>query len=133
MGKARTDRYGNTKEKSLRLENQQLKKQVSSLRKQLARIDLDRYSTVKDMIEEHYEGDKLAQGKEILENIKKQWACKECHDGTMEIFIYNRADQTWYYRICSNAPDCTNRTLAKPYNAANVVGIMRKIKEEGGV
>jgi len=130
MGKARTDRYGNTKEKSLRLENQRLKKQVSSLRKQLARIDIDRYSTVKDMIEEQYQGEQLAAGKEILENLKKQWSCKQCPDGFLEIFVYNRANETYYYRICSNAPDCSNRTLAKPYSAANVVGIMRKGSEE---
>ena len=126
MPKARTNRYGNTVEKQLRLENQQLKKQISSLRKQLARLDIDRYSTVKDMIEQHYEGEKLATGKEILQNLKKQWKCNSCHDGFLEIFVYNRADQTYYYRICSNSPDCTNRTLAKPYSAANVVGIMRK-------
>ena len=117
-------------EQQYRLEIQQLKKQVSSLRKQLARLDIDRYSTVKDMIEEAYEGEKLAAGKEILENLKKQWLCNSCGMGHLEIFIYNRGGETYYYRICSNAPDCTNRTLAKPYSAANVVGIMRKGDEE---
>ena len=130
MGKARTDKNGHTREQKLLHENQQLKKQISSLRKQLARIDLDRYSTVRDMIEEHYQEDKLETGREILENLRKQWACNVCHNGHLEIFVYNRAGQTHYYRICSNAPDCTNRTLSKPYDAANVAGIMRKSSED---
>ena len=129
MGKARTDKHGNTKEQRLFNENERLKRQISSLRKQLARIDLDRYSTVRDMIEEHYQEDKLATGREILDNLKKQWACKECADGHLEIFIYNRSNATYYYRICSNAPDCSNRTLAQPYTAANVKGIIRKVVE----
>jgi hypothetical protein len=130
MGKARTNSRGKTVEQQLRLENQQLKKQISSLRKQLMRIDLDRYSTVKDMIEECYTEEKLATGKEILENIKKQWLCKICEVGHLEIFIYNRAGQMYYYRVCSEAPNCANRTLGKPYTAGNVKGIIRKGSEE---
>lgn len=129
MGKARTDKHGYTREQRLFHENQKLKRQVSSLRKQLARIDLDRYDTIKDMIEEHYQEDRAEEGKIILEILKKQWACNDCQEGTMEIYVYNRAGGTFYYRICSNAPDCTNRTLAKPYIASDVKGIMRKVEE----
>lgn len=124
MGKARTNARGHTQQQELRHENQQLKREIASLRKQLARIDLDRYSTVKDIIEEHYQLDKEKEGKEILEKMKKQWECHECGKGHLEIFIYNRTDTTFYYRICSNAPDCTNRTPSKPYTP-QVKGIIR--------
>ena len=75
MGKARTDRYGHTREQKLIQENRLLKRQVSSLRKQLARIDLDRYDAVKEMIQEHYKEDRAEEGREILENLKKSWIC----------------------------------------------------------
>ena len=130
MGKARVDRYGRTKEQKLQQENQQLKKQISSLRKQLSRIDLDRYSTIKDIIDESYQDDKKEMSAKILENLKQQWACKICIDGVMEIFTLNRAGETIYYRICSNSPVCGNRTRAKPYVAGRVTGIVRKGSQE---
>lgn len=127
MGKARTDRNGYTREQRLIQENRMLKRQVSSLRKQIARIDLDRYDSVKEMIQEHYKEGKEEQGKEILENLKKSWACRECEDGYLEIFVFNRGSDTIYYRICSNAPGCINRTKAQTYTPT-VKGIMRKDK-----
>lgn len=129
MGKARTDRSGHTREQRLSYENQQLKKQVSKLRKQLARIDLDRYDMVKEMIQEHYQDDRAEQGAEILESLKKSWSCKVCLDGHLEIFIYNRGGETHYYRICSNAPDCANRTKSQSY-ITSVKGIIRKTSED---
>lgn len=128
MGKARTDRSGHTREQRLSHENQQLKKQLCALRKRLARIDLDRYDLVKEMIHEHYQEDRAEQGEQILESLKKTWSCKTCGDGFLEIFIYSRAGETWYYRICNNAPDCPNRTKSQPY-LPSVKGIVRKDKE----
>lgn len=127
MGRARTDRNGHTKEQRLRQENEKLKRQISSLRKQIARLDLDRYSTIKDLIEENYQDDKAQEGKQILENLKQVWACRSCADGFLEIFVFNRANETHYYRICSNAPFCLNRTKSKPYSP-QVSGIIRKDK-----
>ena len=129
MGKARINRYGQTKEQELRQENQQLKRMVSSLRKQIARIDLDRYESVKEMIQEHYKEGKEEEGKEILENLKKTWECHKCNEGYLEIFVLNRGSDTIYYRICSNAPACMNRTKTQIYSQ-NVKGIMRKDKNE---
>ena len=129
MSKNRTDRYGNTKEQRLKNENDKLKRQISSLRKQIARLDLDRYDTIKDLINEHYKEDRAEQGKEILENLKKSWTCRECETGYLEIFVYNRGGETWYYRICSNAPNCLNRTKPKLYTL-QVKGIIRKGSEE---
>lgn len=129
MGKARTDKNGRTREQRLFEENQRLKRQISSLRKQIARIDLDRYDTIKDMIEEHYQEDKEAQGKEILESLKKTWACHKCDDGHLQIFVYNRAGETWYFRSCSNAPGCMHRTKAQPYSLT-VKGIKRDVKDD---
>jgi hypothetical protein len=124
VGKSRRGDKEFTREQKLVHENKRLKKELAQLRKQLARIDLDRYDTVREMIEEHYQEDKAQQGQEILENLKKTWACKECSDGHLEIFLYNKVGTTWYYRICSNAPKCKNRTLAQKYSP-EVKGIIK--------
>jgi len=120
MGKARTDRNGNTREQRLSYENQQLKKQVSKLRKQLARIDLDRYEMVKDMIQEHYQDDRAAQGQEILDDLKKHWKCKVCNEGYLEIILYSKTGSTWYFRRCNS---CDHRTKSQEYSE-NVKGIV---------
>lgn len=129
MGKARIDKYGRTREQKLVQENRTLKRLVNSLRKQLARLDVDRIDIAKEVIMEQYQQEKAQEGKEILENLKKVWACSECEDGHLEIFIYNKLGDTYYYRVCSNAPKCHNRTLPKLYTP-NVKGIMRKTYEE---
>lgn len=127
MGKARRDKYGNTLEQSLIKENQALKRQIQSLRKTIARLDLDRYPIIKELIQENYKEDRAEEGKEILENLKKSWACKEC-DGYLEICIWNRGKDTIYYRVCSNSPRCGNRTKTQIYSKS-VKGIMRRIDE----
>ena len=115
-----------TKEQRLQFENKKLKREVVSLRKQLARLDLDRYSQVRDIIDEHYsEEEKTEQTHELLKSLKEEWKCKECQNGFLEIFTYERAGSTWYYRVCSDAPFCKNRTKGQPYSPS-VKGIIRQ-------
>jgi cell division septum initiation protein DivIVA len=100
-------------------ENEKLKREISKLRKQLARLDLDRHSYVRDIIDEFYENeDKKEKEKtvsEVLEDLKKAWECKECHAGYLEIFTYSKLGETWYFRRCNN-PSCGHRTKSQPYN-----------------
>jgi rubrerythrin len=77
------------------------------------------------MIQEHYQEDRAQEGLDILENLKKTWACKECSDGYLQIFLYNKVGTTWYYRVCSNAPGCKNRTTAQKYSP-EVKGIIKE-------
>jgi hypothetical protein len=125
VGKSRRGNKEITREQKLVHENKRLKKELAQLRKQLARIDLDRYDTVKEMIQEHYQEDRAQEGLDILENLKKTWACKECSDGYLQIFLYNKVGTTWYYRVCSNAPGCKNRTTAQKYSP-EVKGIIKE-------
>jgi hypothetical protein len=111
----------------IKRENDRLKRQISSLRKQFARLDVDRFKIAKELIEEHYTEDRADQGRQILDSLKQQWACKICADGYLEIFIYNRGNETYYYRICSSAPFCLNRTKSQIYTPS-VPGIIRKDK-----
>jgi len=137
LGKSRRGHKELSKEQELKYENKefrrrerdkdnqilQLKREVSSLRKQLARIDLDRYSHVRDIVEEHYANEeKEVSTQDMLKSMKDQWRCHECGSGHLEIYVYTRQDGTFYYRLCNN---CPNRTKSQRYDPNTVQGIMK--------
>ncbi len=110
-------------------ENKRLKKEVGTLRKQLARIDLDKFSQVSDIIDERYKNDeKSDQGQDLLDALKAEWKCRKCEEGFLEIIIYTKQGIPYYFRKCSNR-FCTQRTLSKPHTS-HVKGI-RKFNKNG--
>jgi hypothetical protein len=121
VGKSKRGSKEYSREQKLIHENKRLKRELSQLRKQLARIDLDRYDTVKEMIQEHYQEERAQEGQDILDNLKKSWTCHECHEGHLEIILYNKLDSTWYFRKCVN---CGNRTKSQKYTP-DVKGIIK--------
>jgi hypothetical protein len=126
LGKAKRGDREFTREKQLVQENRILKRQVAHLRKTLARVDLGQ-ENVKEAIEKNYTEEHAQTGQDIIEKLKREWKCRwEKCDGHLEIFPYNKMDSTWYYRICSNAPKCKNRTLAQKYDPSTVKGIVKK-------
>ena len=126
MGKSKRGDREYSREQRLIQENRVLKRQVASLRKMLARIDLDRYENAKELIENHYQEDRAEEGKAILENLKMEWKCHEEHcSGYLEIILYTRRDGTYYYRQCT---DCDNRTKSQKYDES-VKGIRSSKKE----
>lgn len=126
MGKNTRGQKEFSKERKLAYENSRLKRQVSSLRKQLARLDLDRHGYVKEIIEEHYQLEEAQEGQDILEKVQKEWECHECRQGFLEICVYNKPDGTWYYRKCSN---CVHRTASQKYSPT-VKGIRKAVDSE---
>jgi len=112
MGKSRRGDKEFTRERQLVKQNRQLKQEVSKLRKQLAKIDLDRYSTIKEMVEEHRMENKIENTKTLLESMKETWKCNECDSGYLEIVIFNKVGSPWYYRCCSS---CSKRTKSQKY------------------
>ena len=125
MGKTRRGAKEYSREQQLVNENKKLKRTISSLRKQLARIDLDRYSHVKDVIEEHYaQESREDEAVQILEKLKKKWKCFQCVEGILEIITYTRTDKTFYFRQCDC---CEYRTAGKEYSPS-VEGIIKKSK-----
>lgn len=130
MGKSRTDNRGNTREQRLQHENEKLKKVIAQLRKQLARIDLDRYSSVKEIVHQYYrqeDAERHAEReREGLEQLKREWVCNSCSGaGHLEIILLNKMNDLFYYRQCTN---CTHRTKLQRYNK-NVRGIVKKSKD----
>ena len=106
----------------LKSENKTLKRELSQIRKQMARIDLDRFDTLREMIEENQTTEEPEFGANFLDNLKNTWLCNDCRQGHLEIILYNKVDSTWYYRKCSN---CPNRTKSQKY-FPSVQGIVKK-------
>lgn len=125
MGKTRRGHKEYEREQRLDHENQRLKREIGALRKQLARIDLDKAANVREILEKHYEIDKRSKTKDTIEKIRKEWECWECREGTLEINLYNRFDGTWYYRKCSN---CTHRTKSQKYKP-DIRGVLKSQNE----
>ena len=95
-------------------ENKKLKREIASLNKQLARIDLDRHSFVKDIIDEHYaEEEREKNTDKMLQSLKNEWPCHECKTGQLQVNPYTKAGETWYYRQCNN---CKNRTKGQKWH-----------------
>jgi cell division septum initiation protein DivIVA len=103
-------------------ENKKLKKEISSLRKQLARIDLDRHSYVREIVDEHLAFEEQETStKDMLKSMKNTWQCRECGEGFLQIHLYTRRDGTFYFRHCNS---CTHRTRSKRYTP-DVKGIFK--------
>lgn len=126
MGKSRLDNRGNTREQRLQHENDRLKKTISQLRKQLARVDLDRSVSLREIVNNHYQQeDAMAHAekeREGLEQLMRAWQCVKCGDGHLEIILLNKMNNLHYYRKCTC---CPHRTKLQPYNK-NVRGIVKK-------
>lgn len=123
MGKSRhprTDKEHSENQK-LRRENDRLKKNLASLRRQLQRIDLDRYQNIKDIIEKHDREEAEKEHQESFEALKKKWTCKECSAGHLEIIIFNKLNEVCYYRQCSH---CPHRTRAQRHHDG-VTGLVK--------
>lgn len=110
-----------TQLQTIKRENDKLKRQISALRKQIAKLDLDRYDSIKDIIEQHYQHEKAEKGQEILENLKQTWICRECNEGYLKIKIYSKIGEAYYYRECS---ECPHRTKSQRYDPKIVKGIL---------
>jgi len=122
MGKSKRGDSEISKEKRISKENQDLKREISRLRKILSRVDLDRYEQVREIIEEHYADDRKNEGQEILDKMKQEWKCHDCAEGYLEITIFNKINESWYFRRCNC---CAKRTKSQRYESS-VRGIMLK-------
>lgn len=96
----------------LRLENNKLKKQMSKLRKELSRVDIDRYSNLRDLIETQAAEDDTFDKVVQLEQLKNTWMCRKCEQDHMRVIMVPRVDGTFYLRKCGT---CQNRTKLQKY------------------
>lgn len=112
-----------TRFQQMQHENSRLKREISKLRKQLARLDLDRHSYVKDIVDEHFANEEHEETTaKMLERLKDEWKCRECSIGYLEVVPYLKMGETWYLRQCNN---CPHRTKGQLYNPEKVEGPMK--------
>lgn len=127
MGKTkhkRTDRDF-SREQRLSHENKDLKQEILRLRKLLARVDLDKFGQIKETVEKHCKDDNAQYGQDLLDRLKQEWRCTKTAgcEGYLEIIIFNKINDTYYFRRCS---ECSNRTPSQKYDSKVVRGIIKK-------
>lgn len=128
MGKSKRSDKEFTREQRLVKENRNLKRELAHLRKEISKIDVDRFETVKEMVADYQEAERLQENlgnsNSNIETLKKEWACKKLNcSGYLEITLYSKLGQTHYYRKCNS---CQNRTKGKRYDSLSVKGIIKK-------
>jgi len=97
----------------LKHDNKILKKRITSLRKQIARIDLDRYHNIRDLLSKYKAEDKEKLLEKEEEKIRNKWKCHSCTTDYLRLIIITRRDGMYYYRKCGN---CDNRTKLQKYH-----------------
>jgi len=86
-------------------ENKRLKKTISKLRKQISRLDLDRYHNLKEIIEKH---DRENQGESLAKaeaKIRKIWECWKCREYQVKNAERLKAYKRNYYQAKARKED----------------------------
>lgn len=108
---------------TLKNENRALKRQIASLRKQLARTDIDQYENLKTLVEKEKKNKNKKDIISDLEKEAKRWECWECKAGVLTRIPVFRRDGEFFFRICSN---CKNRTRLKKATKNHEKGITKE-------
>jgi hypothetical protein len=127
LGKSKRSDKEYTREQRLAKENRQLKRELAHLRKQISRLDLEGLEAAKQACFEQEEKERIneAVGDPGAgpERLKEIWACNSCNSGYLEIILYSKCGETWYYRVCGS---CSKRTKGQRYDEKSVKGIIKK-------
>lgn len=97
----------------LKDQNKRLKREISSLRKQIQRLDLDRFASFKEALDriDEIEMEQTAKRKE-KDISKEKWKCWDCNVGQMRLKVWDRLDGPHYQRVCDH---CNKRTTMKKW------------------
>lgn len=113
----------NRENNQLSRENQKLRKEVSALRKQLMHLDLDRHSWVSEVVQEHLMEQAIEEPQELMDSLKKKWSCHHCSGGVLEIVIFSKMGEDYYFRQCDS---CEFRTKSQKYSP-DIPGIIKDL------
>ncbi len=97
----------------VRRENRKLKQQISQLRKQISRIDVDRFQNLKELLDAQDRQDAEEAAARRQAELDRAWECWDCRQGTLKLSIIERRDGVWYNRYCQ---ECGKRTKLQRYN-----------------
>jgi hypothetical protein len=137
MGKNLRGHKERSKEQELKFENAKLKRakegadrevaklkrEILSLRRDFARMDLSRVSHVKEMLEEHAFHEDSREAETVLKQMSKHWHCFKCKDGVLEIVVFPKMGKMYYFRQCNN---CTHRTIRTKEYTPEIKGVLKK-------
>jgi len=97
----------------VRRENKRLKEQISQLRKQISRIDVDRFQNLKDLLDAQDRKEQQEAALEKNKALSEQWKCWHCESGILRLVVLERRDGVFYNRVCDN---CKHRTKLQKYH-----------------
>lgn len=120
MGKGRGKTYDKeySELQKVRYENQKLKKEVARLRNRLARMGESQFKDLAELMEE--EETPVVEQNDQRE--KNGWECHSCSDGFLEINMYAKLGEIFYFRECNQ---CLKRTKSQRYHK-EVKGIIKR-------
>lgn len=127
MSRSRTRRSGKEYDQldKLKHENSKLKREIGVLRRQLQRVDFDRYSNLHELVNKQRKESLAEENEAKRESLMKEWQCHSCGKDYLRINIWNHPVKgVMYFRKCNT---CSHRTEMKPYTK-DVKGI--KAEEE---
>jgi predicted RNase H-like nuclease (RuvC/YqgF family) len=96
----------------LKAENKALKRQLSKVRKQIARMEIERVER-ENLLEEEERRVREVSKEKLTKELEEKWKCKSCEVDVMRLKIYSRLDGIFYFRKCDT---CGNRTKSKEYH-----------------
>lgn len=114
MGRRRRYADGEQDElQRLRHENKRLKREISILRKQIDRLDLDRFQSFKEALDrlDEIEMEQAARRKD-RQISEEKWRCWTCNVGKLRLKVWERRDGAHYQRVCDH---CGKRTTMKKW------------------
>jgi hypothetical protein len=122
MGKPRSSTKEWTKLQKLVNENKRLKREIAMYRKKVSRMEDNQFENTEAEINDFESSFPIPSAQDQLEGLKREWACKKCSEGVLEIVIFNKVNDRYYLRACNS---CQHRTRSQKYHSA-VKGIVRK-------
>jgi hypothetical protein len=115
MGRHYRADKGSKEVQTLRYENQKLKKENARLRRQLQRVDLNRFQNLSELVNKKFKEDKIEAKSKKLEALKQKWECFSCGRGILRLMIYDHPVKgAMYFRKCDQA-GCGHRTEMQKY------------------
>ena len=99
----------------LKHENRLLKRQLSALRKQLQRVNLDEHGNLKKLVDKHERQDIEMNKKQTHSKMRREYGYRTCSEGYMLIVRISRQDGDFFFRRCSD-DKCSARTVLEPWN-----------------
>jgi len=103
----------------LKYENSKLKRENSSLRKQLDRVNFERSADLQEIIEEHLKNEDEQDHARLIKNMAEKWKCFKCAGGYLKVKRFLKAGVMMYLRECDC---CENKTRPQQFHE-NVEGL----------